>query len=240
MIMAKSDQFERQSTSLSKRTPASSLFTLIELLVVIAIIAILASMLLPALKMARGAAKTAQCLSNVKQLGLASLSYTNDYDDYMQPDNNYPSYWQQNIVTLGYLPGWSSTTEPVHGVWSCPSEQRTSIGGLSLWNTWKGTHYGINRYLSREKVSAYSADRKWIKQSRLATPSITYLIGDKWEGTRTSPTTSYIRARYLLPGQRHNNSTWNVVRTDGHADTLTTYPEAGAVTDFQTPEWAPY
>jgi len=55
-------------------------------------------------------------------------------------------------VTLGYLPGWTSTLEPVRGVWCCPAERRTSIGGLSQWNTWKGTHYGINRYLSRKQI----------------------------------------------------------------------------------------
>jgi len=67
------------------RTNSRSAFTLIELLVVIAIIAILAAILFPVFAQARAKARQATCLSNEKQIALATLMYVQDYDEEFYP-----------------------------------------------------------------------------------------------------------------------------------------------------------
>jgi len=78
----------------SRILPVRGGFTLVELLVVIAVIAILAGLLLPALNKARTAAKTAKCMSNIRQLGVAVQLYAGDKAQYPYvADGNGKTTW---------------------------------------------------------------------------------------------------------------------------------------------------
>ena len=121
-------------------------FTLIELLVVIAIIAILAAILFPVFAQAREKARSTSCLSNVKQLGLGMMMYSQDYDElyplsvatygasYFLGGYSVPAGWD-NPVDAAFEAAsnatWANSVQPYlknYNILACPSAEKRDIG----------------------------------------------------------------------------------------------------------------
>lgn len=122
----------------SFRTPTA--FTLVELLVVIAIIALLAALLFPAFASARAKARETTCVSNLRQTGLATLSYAADYDDAFvlagDPIDLHTDTWvggphEQKADLLEPLPDVLFSYTKNKAIWACPSDSGFEIGGRS-------------------------------------------------------------------------------------------------------------
>jgi prepilin-type N-terminal cleavage/methylation domain-containing protein/prepilin-type processing-associated H-X9-DG protein len=103
----------------SRKNRSAQGFTLIELLVVIAIIAILAAILFPVFARARENARRSSCQSNLKQIGLGIMQYTQDYDEKMPFSYLYYGPGTTNLMW------WEDTVQPYvksYQIMVCPSQ----------------------------------------------------------------------------------------------------------------------
>jgi prepilin-type N-terminal cleavage/methylation domain-containing protein len=153
-------------------------FTLIELLVVIAIIAILAAILFPVLAAAKEKGRQASCTSNIRQVTLAWIAYSEDNEDTFPRTNDYRfPYGQDGDPTWRYpvdlTVGWMDMIRPYvrnKGVYLCPSTSRWTpeqTGCYSAMMEMRG--YGAN-----------AAMGMWWSQkvSGIREPTRTVLLGD--------------------------------------------------------------
>lgn len=189
------------------RTSARQGFTLIELLVVIAIIAILAAILFPVFARAREQARATTCLSNTKQLGLATLMYLQDYDA-SYPTMNLP---EEDIVgdTFGELYGLhagignaaqqryarlfsvQAQLNPYiknQGLWICPSDSG-AFSDFRIGTRFASYHY--RHYLSYGYARGYFPGTFGVvwKESSFPYPASTYVWDELfiWHDNRTEP-----------------------------------------------------
>ena len=112
-------------------------FTLIELLVVIAIIAILAAILFPVFARAREKARQSSCLSNLKQIGTASMMYAQDYDERYCPGFGYLADGM-----LWWFPNFLEPYVKNRQLFICPSH-RQDYTYMQPWGTMTYS-YGYN------------------------------------------------------------------------------------------------
>lgn len=188
-------------------------FTLIELLVVIAIVAILAALLLPALGKAKESARATQCLSNMRQIGLAARLYADENDDEL-PRSQHSAFAHGQLVwgrAIAPLLGSSATawTNLLQGVYHCPTDKRPTP-----WS------YGMNVYFELGPDDDYTGKpQTWRRTTAISHPAATVQFAE------SASSADHIMAHFWITptdaadvDSRRHKARANYAFVDGHAE----------------------
>jgi len=217
-------------------TGARAAFSLVELLVVVAIIAILAAILFPVFSRARENARRSSCQSNLRQIGLGALQYTQDYDETLFR-SFYGAATADSDATTNYK--WMDAIFPYvknEQVFVCPSDNSM------IYHFRDGKNYGsygLNGAYNAPGSPYHpprSSNSLLVSWSQIVVPSESVWVCDDanapsarnpggsqgfyWPTPASNPTISHSSPRQLQNIVERHLDTTNVLFCDGHVKAL--------------------